>query len=327
MNAEPSGNGRPALSVLVALHQSADHLRTALAALSAQDVPDAEFVFCDDASTDGTADMIRPQLEECGLSDRARVMRHEVNRGAGKTRQELLSAARGEYVVFMDPDDRIDPGMYSGLLAMARKEDADVVWEGYFTVTGDEVVRHEERLDAATAAEMRRAILRGDIHGSVCNKVFRLDFIRRAGVHFREETTCCIDLDFMADLLLANPRIAYNPGCHYRYVLRRGSLSHGAMLPHLPSFVRLAGRLEEHVADAADAAAVQAFKARFRYYAAMDFSVPDAVFAGYLPETRRLYGGFSSLQRVLFWLCVHGLRPFVRLAWRLRHPMTGYGHG
>ena len=155
MNAEPSGNGRPALSVLVALHQSADHLRTALAALSAQDVADAEFVFCDDASTDGTADMIRPQLEECGLS----------------------------------------------------------------------------------------------------------------------------------------------------------------------------GGLEEHVADAADAAAVQAFKARFRYYAAMDFSVPDAVFAGYLPETRRLYGGFSSLLRVLFWLCVHGLRPFVRLAWRLRHPMTGYGHG
>ena len=317
------------LSVLVAVFQSASFLRRLVASLAAQNVQDAEFVFCDDGSTDGTADILQGFLAEYGLDGRARVLRHGTNCGVCRTRQDLLDAATGEYFIFMDPDDLVHAGMHAEMLATAREKDADLVWEGYFEEKDGVATRHDERLpEGTTAHDMRRAILRGDIHGSLCNKMIRLDFVRRRAVLFRPENTCCIDdLDFMVDVLAESPRIAYNPGCHYRYMLREGSISHISSLPYLSAFKRIAYRLEHLAASPEDRAAVQVFKARFRYYASMDFSVPDDAFRSYFPEVRRLNCEFPLRRRVLFWLCTHGLRPVVRFAWRMRYGASGGRHG
>ncbi len=309
------------LSVLVAVFQSSSFLRRLVASLAAQNVQDAEFVFCDDGSTDGTADILQGFLAEYGLDGRARVLRHGTNCGVCRTRQDLLDAATGEYFIFMDSDDMVDAGMHAEMLATAREKDADLVWEGYFEEKDGVATRHDERLpEGATAHDMRRAILRDEIYGSLWNKMIRLDFVRRRAMRFRPENTCCIDdLDFMVDVLAESPRIAYNPGCHYRYMLREGSISHVSSLPYLSAFKRIAYRLEHLAVSPEDRAAVQVFKARFRYYAAMDFSVPDDVFASYFPETRSLLGRFSAKQRIMFWLSARGMRPLVRFVWRLFH--------
>ena len=53
---------QPSLSVLVAVCQSARFLRRLIASLAAQDVADAEFLFCDDASTDGSVEVLKDLL-------------------------------------------------------------------------------------------------------------------------------------------------------------------------------------------------------------------------------------------------------------------------
>ena len=122
------------------------------------------------------------------------------------------------------------------------------------------------------------------------------------------------------DVLAANPKVAQVEGCHYRYLRRRDSLSGGSSLPHLASLQQVAAHLERLFAEPADREAVQAFKARFRYYAAMDFTVPDRVFAAYFPEVRRLPANAHPLgRRIAFWLSTHGLRSIVRWAWRRIH--------
>ena len=318
----PHAANAVSLSVLVAVFQSAGFLRRLVASLAAQDVPDAEFVFCDDASTDGTVDTLKELLAEHGLAGRAHVLRHDTNCGVCKTRQDLLDAATGEYFIFMDPDDLVDAGMHAEMLATAREKKADLVWEGYFEEKDGVSTRHDERLpDGATAHDMRRAILREEIYGSLWNKMIRLDFVRRRAMRFKPENTCCIDdLDFMVDVLAESPRIAYNPGCHYRYMLRTGSISHVSSLRYLPAFERIAYRLEHLATSPEDRAAVQMFKMRFRYYASMDFSVPDDVFKSYMPEVRSLSIEFSPKRRIVFWLSAHGMRQFVRFAWFLLHP-------
>ena len=313
---------QPSLSVLVAVCQSARFLRRLVASLAAQDVADAEFLFCDDASTDGSVEVLRDVLDEQGLASRARILCHDQRQGVAATRQTLLAAANGEYFIYADADDAVDAGMHARLLAAARAQDADLAWEGWIEVPpeGTPEIRRTERLAEPSAAALRQAILRGDLHGSLWNKLIRREFARSAGAAFREGLTCCEDLAFLMDVLVADPKVVYVEDCHYRYLRRRDSLSSGSSLPHLASLQQVAAHLERLFVDAADREAVQAFKARFRHYAAMDFTVPDHVFAAYLPDIRHLPSDVHPLRRrIVFWLSVHGLRPVVRWAWRLMH--------
>ena len=313
---------QPSLSVLVAVCQSARFLRRLVASLAAQDVADAEFLFCDDASTDGSVEVLKGLLDEQGLAPRARILCHEVRRGVAATRQDLFAAATGRYFIYADADDTVDAGMYARLLAAACAQDADLAWEGWIEVPpdGTSEIRHTEQLAKPSAAALRQAILRGDLHGSLCNKLIRREFARSAGAVFREGLTCCEDMDFLMDVLAANPKVVFVEDCHYRYLRRRDSLSSGSSLPHLASLQQVAAHLERLFTDAADREAVQAFKARFRYYAAMDFTVPDHVFSAYFPDIRHLPSDVHPLRRrIAFWLSAHGLRPVVRWAWRLMH--------
>jgi len=311
---------QPSLSVLVAVCQSARFLRRLVASLAAQDVADAEFLFCDDASTDGSVEALKGLLDEQGLAPRARILCHEVRLGVARTRQDLLDAATGEYFIYADADDAVEADMYAGLLAVAREQDIDLAWEGWVEVPPDgrPEIRRTERLAEPSAAALRQAILRGDVHGSLCNKLIRRDFARSSGAAFREGLTCCEDLAFLMDVLAANPKVVHVEGCHYRYLRRHDSLSSGSSLPHLASLRQVAAHLKQLFPEPADREAVQAFKARFRYYAALDFTVPDHVFATYFPDVRHLPSNAHPFgRRIVFWLSVHGLRPIVRWAWRL----------
>ena len=108
----------PILSVLVAVFDSARYLRDAVSSLAAQDLQDAELIFCDDASRDGSPDALAALLDEFSLAARSRILRHAENMGVSRTRQDLLDAAQGEFIVFLDPDDAVDPGMYAEMMSV-----------------------------------------------------------------------------------------------------------------------------------------------------------------------------------------------------------------
>jgi hypothetical protein len=108
--------GRPRVSVLVPLYNHADDVPRALASVVASDFEPVEVVVLDDASTDGSADAVcafferRPFLP--GL-----LLQHPVNRGLGRTRNDLAAAARGEYVFMLDSDNEIYPTALTRLAA------------------------------------------------------------------------------------------------------------------------------------------------------------------------------------------------------------------
>ncbi len=111
-------DGTPRLSVIVPGFNAAATIERALGSvLDQHDVP-LECVLVDDASTDGTADI----AERIAAGDpRLRVVRLEVNGGVSEARNRALDEARGEWLAFLDADDRLRPG---GLGAMLRAADA-----------------------------------------------------------------------------------------------------------------------------------------------------------------------------------------------------------
>jgi glycosyltransferase involved in cell wall biosynthesis len=94
----------PHVTVLMAVYNGEKHLREAIDSVLGQTFDDFEFLIVDDASTDGTAEILRSLADS-----RMRVIHNKENMGLPKSLNRGLKLARGEYVARMDADDRAFP--------------------------------------------------------------------------------------------------------------------------------------------------------------------------------------------------------------------------
>ena len=89
------------VSVIIPLHNGERHLADALASVAAQTHPEVECIVVDDGSTDGS-----PHIARAAVG--VRYVRHP-NAGVAVARNTGLTVARGDYLAFLDQDDRFHP--------------------------------------------------------------------------------------------------------------------------------------------------------------------------------------------------------------------------
>ncbi|MDT4996540.1 MAG: hypothetical protein QOD45_608, partial [Pseudonocardiales bacterium] len=120
----PSTDGTAPIAVVVPTHNRASLLPRLVSALVAQeDVPGAEIVLVDDASTDATPDVLAnllPSLEPTGQAIR---LAH--NRGPATARNIGWRTASAPLIAFLDDDCVPQPGWLASLAASLA--DADIV--------------------------------------------------------------------------------------------------------------------------------------------------------------------------------------------------------
>ena len=111
-------------SVVIPVYNVKDYLEKCVDSVLAQDCGDYEIILVDDGSTDGVSPEICDRYALAN-PDRIRVI-HQENQGLGGARNTGLEAARGEYLFFVDSDDRIVPHALSYLEGQIRQTHADM---------------------------------------------------------------------------------------------------------------------------------------------------------------------------------------------------------
>ena len=111
------------VSVIIPVYNVEAYLRQCLDSVVSQTLRDIEVVCVDDGSTDGGAAIL---TEYAARDGRIRVIRQE-NRGTFAARKRAVSETVGDYLCFVDPDDRIEPTFCETLLATAEKGNWDIV--------------------------------------------------------------------------------------------------------------------------------------------------------------------------------------------------------
>jgi glycosyltransferase involved in cell wall biosynthesis len=132
----------PIVSCIVASYNYEKFIGTAIQSVIDQTVSDIEILVIDDASTDGSRQVIE------GFSDpRIRLHVNETNLGSSSTYNRGARLAKGEYIAYVDSDDCMDPRkMERQLECFGRNPALDIV-STYFKCIDDVGNRHASLAD------------------------------------------------------------------------------------------------------------------------------------------------------------------------------------
>ena len=165
----------PRLTLIVPVYNTMEYLAECLDSLLAQTLfksePDSmEILLINDASTDGSAAILR-QYQSL-YPNLFYVIEQNENQGLGATRNLGLEQARGDYIGFVDSDDKVHPAMFEKLLSAAQRQPTDYVEAGMSLFHAD----GSQPLILGSSAEST----------SVCNKLFNNLFIQEFQLEFAE---------------------------------------------------------------------------------------------------------------------------------------------
>jgi len=174
-------------SVVVPAYRVQAYLRAAVTSVLEQDWHDVEVIAVDDQSPDHCGAIID---ELAAADDRVHAVHVPANLGLGGARTAGLDAARGEYVIFLDGDDRLSPGsltaiadrlVTNGLPDLCIYNYARTYWDG--------------RCEVGSGAELLASLSAGtfvprdhwklfNLLPIACNKAYRRDFLQASGARF-----------------------------------------------------------------------------------------------------------------------------------------------
>lgn len=200
------------------------YLPRCMASLLDQTCRDYEILLIDDGSTDSSGSLCdgyaaaHPEL--------VRVV-HKANGGLPSARNAGIDHARGEFIIFPDPDDWVEQNYVQALAEHQRTYQADLVSLGHYVDT-DSLCSPSGSDDGPMLLHdgqcQRGLLLPPRMQGFSSVKLYRLDLIRRHGLCFLDGLGTTEDLDFCYRYLAFCRTVCHDPGCRvYHYYQREDS--------------------------------------------------------------------------------------------------------
>lgn len=177
------------VSVVVPIFNCEKYLDVCISGLQAQTHRDLEIILVNDGSTDASLDICQKYAQN---DARIHIISKKKSEGAGPARNSGIEASHGEYLMFLDADDRISEYMVEKLLSAITSMNTDVAICAYKTFiegTGeenDEIVRMDARV-METREEVRRffaSLFPEGFAGYLWNKIYRADVIHKNNLRF-----------------------------------------------------------------------------------------------------------------------------------------------
>ncbi|MBQ1310237.1 MAG: glycosyltransferase, partial [Blautia sp.] len=200
----------PKISIIIPVYNMEKYLGECLNSVLTQTCKDIEVICVDDHSSDGSPGVLDAFSRQ---DSRIRVICRKETQGITLTRKDGVFASRGEYIMFVHPEDILIPEACEKALEAVREKKADMlqfspVCRISAGSSGNTLQSSQEGLPCSGSD-----ILRGDLvrycfeeklfDHSLQNKIFRGKYCREA-FGYIEEGACCSDPDFYAFFLLAS---------------------------------------------------------------------------------------------------------------------------
>lgn len=187
----------PKITVIAPVYNAARYLDRMVESIQDQTLQNWEMILIDDNSSDNSRAIIKRYAE---IDRRIKYIFLDLNVGPARARNLGIDAANGEFLSFIDADDYVSNVFLERLLNSAEANNVDIVWCQYSEVVDNETLPKDNGLSRETVYNREKALklFYGQTIGlgSLCNKLYRLEFINSFNLRLNEKRTRAEDWEF-----------------------------------------------------------------------------------------------------------------------------------
>jgi glycosyltransferase involved in cell wall biosynthesis len=208
------------VSVIIPIYDGQNYIDEIFRQLLSQTYQNLEVILVDDGSADDSAKIIEEHIRSCvskkGTDGMVFKLISQQNTGQGGARNRGIEEATGDYLIFMDQDDRVKEDYIEKLLGVAEDDGSDIVISGYehITVSG-EVKEHVELTNNEWCRFMNI---------TPWGKIYRRDFIERENIRFLP-VPLGEDIYFNVLSYSRAQKVSYTDYVGYQWVINDSSVS------------------------------------------------------------------------------------------------------
>ncbi len=179
------------ISVILPVYHVENYIEKCLQSLISQTFSDIEIICVNDCTQDNSITIVKEYQKK---DPRIRLINHLENRGLGGARNTGISAAEGEYIVFIDSDDYLDPTMLEKLYkALVQSECDAAVCAVMLDFERDHSLQphtafHYDILIPETKYDLKKdKEILTDMWPSAWNKIYKTSIIKQNNIFFKEK--------------------------------------------------------------------------------------------------------------------------------------------
>lgn len=144
------------LSLIVPIYNVEKYIKDCLLSILEQLTPEIQIICINDGTPDKSMDIAKSLISEYDSDiQRQFLLINQENKGLGGARNTGINVAEGEYIGFIDTDDKILPNYVNTLLEIINKDSYDIIDFNIITSNGD--VIHTRKGDFASLDSVFRS--------------------------------------------------------------------------------------------------------------------------------------------------------------------------
>lgn len=207
------------ISVIIAVYNIESYLERCVESVREQTYVNLEIILVDDGSTDDSGKISDTLASQ---DERIKVI-HKKNGGLSDARNAGTRIATGEYIAYVDGDDRIDTSMYEDMMGAILETGADIAICRYRCIYPKHIEDHSSsKLVVFEGREALQKLIEEDenycIQNAAWNKLYRREYTNE--LHF-PMGKWYEDIVYTTKLLSCVERAVYLDKAYYNYVQQR----------------------------------------------------------------------------------------------------------
>ncbi len=222
------------ISIVIPVYNVEEFIHQSVSSVLEQTYTDIEVILVDDGSNDKSGEICD---EYAAFDNRVHVI-HKKNQGLVSARRYGVNYSKGEYIIFVDSDDWIEPDMIELLVKKAIESNADIVTSGFIQFGNGEDLVVKDRISSGFYSNKKS--LEGmiypkmicwdnDCHAGITvatwDKLFRAELIKKHADRISYDIAWGTDFVLTFPCILDAESIYITDICKYHYRVNEKSLT------------------------------------------------------------------------------------------------------
>lgn len=243
------------LSLITCVYGVEEYIEQYAHSVFGQTCTDIEYIFVNDGTKDNSIQILERVIDEHYAHLRSNIIiLNQINQGLPLARKSGISLAKGDYILFADPDDWLSPNAVEDILTKADETDADIIYFNLVKEYGHrQSIKREKHYTAETKELWIENIFNYKSFGYCVTKCFRRSLYTDNTIYtpilgMHEDIYLMSQIIFYAKSIVQMPKVLY----HYRKTNKDSMCSQSSSTRHIASSRNLLDLYQNYMQDIAN---------------------------------------------------------------------------